>query len=97
MKNSTQPNADIVWHQHAVDQAARAAQKGQQPVLLWFTGLSGAGKSTLAGAWSGHCSRRGFIPICSMATMCVMVFAKISASAPPIGMKTCEEWAKWRT
>ncbi|MGL4838149.1 MAG: adenylyl-sulfate kinase, partial [Shewanella sp.] len=42
--------ANIVWHPHPIDQAARAAQKGQQPVLLWFTGLSGAGKSTLAGA-----------------------------------------------
>lgn len=41
---------NIVWHQHAVEQAARAKLKGQRPVLLWFTGLSGAGKSTLAGA-----------------------------------------------
>ena len=31
-----------------VDKTARAAQKGQKPVLLWFTGLSGAGKSTIA-------------------------------------------------
>lgn len=31
-----------------VDIAARAAQKGQSPVVLWFTGLSGAGKSTIA-------------------------------------------------
>jgi len=31
-----------------VDMAARAAQKGQAPVVLWFTGLSGAGKSTIA-------------------------------------------------
>jgi bifunctional enzyme CysN/CysC len=31
-----------------VDKSARAAQKGQKPVLLWFTGLSGAGKSTIA-------------------------------------------------
>jgi bifunctional enzyme CysN/CysC len=31
-----------------VDKAARAAQKGQKPVVLWFTGLSGAGKSTIA-------------------------------------------------
>ncbi|MCC7099680.1 MAG: sulfate adenylyltransferase subunit CysN [Rubrivivax sp.] len=31
-----------------VDQAARSAIKGQQPVVLWFTGLSGAGKSTIA-------------------------------------------------
>ncbi len=31
-----------------VNKAARAAQKGQKPAVLWFTGLSGAGKSTIA-------------------------------------------------
>lgn len=31
-----------------IDMAARAAQKQQTPVVLWFTGLSGAGKSTIA-------------------------------------------------
>ncbi|WP_119293185.1 sulfate adenylyltransferase subunit CysN [Azohydromonas sediminis] len=31
-----------------VDKAARARLKGQQPGVLWFTGLSGAGKSTIA-------------------------------------------------
>ena len=31
-----------------IDMAARAAQKGQKPAVLWFTGLSGAGKSTIA-------------------------------------------------
>ena len=31
-----------------VDKAARAALKGQQPAVLWFTGLSGSGKSTIA-------------------------------------------------
>ena len=31
-----------------VNKAARAAHKGQRPVVLWFTGLSGAGKSTIA-------------------------------------------------
>lgn len=31
-----------------VDKQARAAIKGQQPCVLWFTGLSGAGKSTVA-------------------------------------------------
>lgn len=51
---------DIVWHQHAVDQAARAEQKRQQPVLLWFTGLSGAGKSTLAGALERALYSEGF-------------------------------------
>jgi len=41
---------NIVWHQHAVDSAARGQQKGQKPCVLWFTGLSGSGKSTIAGA-----------------------------------------------
>ncbi len=31
-----------------IDKGARAAQKHQKPVILWFTGLSGAGKSTVA-------------------------------------------------
>ena len=31
-----------------VDKAARAAQKGQKPAVIWLTGLSGAGKSTIA-------------------------------------------------
>ncbi|MEP7300655.1 MAG: sulfate adenylyltransferase subunit CysN [Caldimonas sp.] len=31
-----------------VDKAARAAQKAQRPVVVWFTGLSGAGKSSIA-------------------------------------------------
>ena len=57
---SREVNPDIVWHQHAVDQAARAEQKRQQPVLLWFTGLSGAGKSTLAGALERALYSEGF-------------------------------------
>ena len=31
-----------------VNKTARAALKGQKPVILWFTGLSGSGKSTIA-------------------------------------------------
>lgn len=34
----------------AIGNAARAAMKGQQPCVLWFTGLSGAGKSSAASA-----------------------------------------------
>ena len=34
----------------SVDKAARAAIKGQRPVVVWFTGLSGSGKSTIANA-----------------------------------------------
>lgn len=43
-------NENIVWHEHAVTKADRAAQKNQKPCILWFTGLSGSGKSTIAGA-----------------------------------------------
>ena len=32
----------------ALDQASRAAQKGQTPRCIWFTGLSGSGKSSIA-------------------------------------------------
>ena len=49
----------IVWHQHAIDRAARAALNGHPPLLLWFTGLSGSGKSTLAGALEHELHRRG--------------------------------------
>lgn len=41
---------NVVWHHHSIDKEFRAKLKGQQPVVLWFTGLSGAGKSTVAGA-----------------------------------------------
>ncbi len=41
---------NVVWHEHFVDKSQRSKQKGQRPVVLWFTGLSGAGKSTVAGA-----------------------------------------------
>ena len=39
---------NIVWHQHDVDKARRAAAKKQKPCVLWLTGLSGSGKSTIA-------------------------------------------------
>jgi bifunctional enzyme CysN/CysC len=40
--------ANIHWQHLDVDKAARARIKGQQPRVLWFTGLSGSGKSTIA-------------------------------------------------
>jgi bifunctional enzyme CysN/CysC len=40
--------ANIHWQHLDVDKQARAGLKGQQPRVLWFTGLSGAGKSTIA-------------------------------------------------
>ena len=39
---------NVHWQHLDVDKAARARIKGQQPKVLWFTGLSGAGKSTVA-------------------------------------------------
>jgi bifunctional enzyme CysN/CysC len=39
---------NIHWQSVEITPAAHAAQKGQKPMLLWFTGLSGAGKSTIA-------------------------------------------------
>ena len=41
-------SVEVFWHRLAVDKAARAALKRQQPAVLWFTGLSGSGKSTIA-------------------------------------------------
>ena len=39
---------NVHWQALDVDKGSRAAQKGQQSCVLWFTGLSGAGKSTIA-------------------------------------------------
>lgn len=49
MSQNTSITSNVVWHEHAVDKATRAAQKSQKPAVIWFTGLSGSGKSTLAG------------------------------------------------
>ena len=40
--------ANIHWQAMDIDKSARARQKLQKPVCLWFTGLSAAGKSTIA-------------------------------------------------
>ncbi|MGQ7367974.1 adenylyl-sulfate kinase, partial [Streptococcus suis] len=39
---------NVHWQAVDITRAAHAAQKGQTPRLLWFTGLSGSGKSTIA-------------------------------------------------
>jgi len=39
---------NVHWQAVDVDKAARADQKRQRPVVLWFTGLSASGKSTIA-------------------------------------------------
>ena len=42
-----------------IDRAARAALLGQQPAVLWFTGLSGAGKSSIANLVAGKLHAQG--------------------------------------
>jgi len=39
---------NIQYQYFDVTMEARSAQKGQRPVVLWFTGISGAGKSSIA-------------------------------------------------
>jgi len=53
-------NGNVVWHHHPVDQSVRAAQKDQQPAVVWFTGLSASGKSTLAGALEQVLTTQGY-------------------------------------
>lgn len=49
-KNNDSVSDDVVWHNSTVTHQDRVTQKGQKPVILWFTGLSGSGKSTVANA-----------------------------------------------
>jgi bifunctional enzyme CysN/CysC len=39
---------NVHWQTIDISREAHAAQKNQQPKVLWFTGLSGSGKSTIA-------------------------------------------------
>jgi bifunctional enzyme CysN/CysC len=50
---------NIGWQAIDVDKGARAELKGQQPFVLWLTGLSGAGKSTIANLLETELHRRG--------------------------------------
>jgi bifunctional enzyme CysN/CysC len=43
-------SGDVFWQPTRVTRDQRANQKGQNPCVLWFTGLSGSGKSTIANA-----------------------------------------------
>ncbi len=52
--------ANIHWQHLDVDRAARARLKGQQPRVLWFTGLSGSGKSTIANLVDKRLHAQGF-------------------------------------
>jgi bifunctional enzyme CysN/CysC len=39
---------NVRWAAPSIGKASHAEQKGQQPCVLWLTGLSGSGKSTIA-------------------------------------------------
>ncbi len=56
---SEKPN-NLVWHEHHVSKAERAAQKGQRPCIVWFTGLSASGKSTLANGLESRLVELGY-------------------------------------
>ena len=90
--------SNIVWHAHAVDKQSRAEQKGQKPLVIWFTGLSGAGKSTLAGALEQAlaASASASTPICWMGTMCATACAAIWASMTPPVRRISAGSAKWQ-
>lgn len=51
---------NTVWHAHTITREMRAKQKGQRPVMIWFTGLSGAGKSTIANALESWLHDNGY-------------------------------------
>ena len=48
MRHAARRAHDVHWQATDITRDAHAAQKGQRPRVLWFTGLSGAGKSTIA-------------------------------------------------
>ena len=50
---------NVHWQALDVNKQARAAMKGQKPVILWFTGLSGSGKSTIANLVEKHLTSEG--------------------------------------
>jgi adenylylsulfate kinase len=53
-------SSNVVWHSHPVDQETRSGQKGQRPLVIWFTGLSASGKSTIAGALEQILTHQGY-------------------------------------
>ena len=50
---------NIHWQALDVGRESHARLKGQQPLVLWFTGLSGAGKSTIANLVEKKLAARG--------------------------------------
>ncbi len=50
IEHSLRRSGNVSEQRYAIDQTARATQKGQVAKVIWFTGLSGSGKSTVANA-----------------------------------------------
>lgn len=50
IKHDLRRSDNLTWQETDVTRQMRAAQKGQTPKTLWFTGLSGSGKSALSNA-----------------------------------------------
>jgi bifunctional enzyme CysN/CysC len=50
---------NVHWQALTVDKHERALNLGQQPTVIWLTGLSGAGKSTIANLVESELQRRG--------------------------------------
>lgn len=50
---------NLTHHTSEITAVQRAAQKGQQACVLWFTGLSGAGKSTISNLVEAELFRQG--------------------------------------
>jgi len=48
IRHALRRSKNVHWQTIEIDREAHAAQMGQQPRVLWFTGLSGSGKSTIA-------------------------------------------------
>ncbi|MFI2229258.1 sulfate adenylyltransferase subunit CysN [Nocardia testacea] len=51
---------NIHWQHIDIDKQVRAQAKGQQPAVVWFTGLSGAGKSTIANLVEKRLHEQGY-------------------------------------
>ncbi|OYY71290.1 bifunctional sulfate adenylyltransferase subunit 1/adenylyl-sulfate kinase [Sphingomonas sp. 28-63-12] len=48
IRHALRRSTNVHWQAIDIGREAHAAQMGQQPRVLWFTGLSGSGKSTIA-------------------------------------------------
>lgn len=59
MTLATGPQHNTYLQALSISAQARAQIKGQQPKVIWFTGLSGSGKSTLANALDQALHARG--------------------------------------